>query len=82
LIPPPGTLPPGPPTIIRPPSVGGGPTGPPEIIPASTVSPQIAGGTESAVNSHSANANYQLALTLLDPASNRAAQNSSLSLQA
>src|SRR5712671_1875321 len=67
LIPPPGTLPPGPPTIIRPPSVGGGPTGPPEIIPPSTVSPQIAGGTESTVNSHSANANYQLALTLLEP---------------
>jgi hypothetical protein len=75
--------PPGPPTLIQPPSsVGGGPSGPPEIIPAAIRPPSTVGGTESAVNFHSANANYQLALNLLEPGSNSAAQNSSLSLQA
>ncbi len=80
-IPPQGTFPPGPPTLIHPPtSVGTGPSGPPEVIgnaAGSTSTSESAGA-----NAQGANTNYQSVLNLLETASNRAAQNGSLSLQA
>jgi hypothetical protein len=80
-IPQPGTLPPGPPTLIHPPtSVGGGPSGPPEIIINLGASTSTTGG--AGANLHGATTNYQLVLNLLEPASNSAVQHSALSLQA
>src|SRR6267378_3872885 len=80
-IPPQGTFPPGPPMLIHPPtSVGTGPSGPPEVIgnaARSTSTSESAGA-----NAQGANTNYQSVLNLLETASNRAAQNGSLSLQA